>query len=202
MSLATTKKTKNMKKLLTFLSEYTGCNRWLAAILFVGVLLGTGVLTYFVIKYYSIYQMAKETAVGMQYKEISMPDINGNVKNLSEVVKSNKLTLVDFWASWCGPCRAEMPNVKKVYDDYHDKGFEVYGVSLDDKVEWWKDNVAKLGALGFQVSDLKGWSSDGATTYGVSAIPATVLIDQNGNIIAKNLRGDELVKKVSEILDR
>ena len=191
-----------MKRFLTFLSEYTGCNRWLAAILFVVVLLAAGALITLVVKYYSIYQTAKETAVGMQYKEISMPDINGNVKNLSEVVKSNKLTLVDFWASWCGPCRAEMPNVKKVYDDYHDKGFEVYGVSLDDKVEWWKDNVAKLGAPGFQVSDLKGWSSEGATTYGVSAIPATVLIDQNGNIIAKNLRGDELAKKVSEILDK
>ena len=136
----------------------------------------------------------------MQYKEISMPDINGNVKNLSEVVKSNKLTLVDFWASWCGPCRAEMPNVKKVYADYHDKGFEVYGVSLDDDKNAWLDAVGKLELPWIQVNDVVDGDASGASAYGVQAIPTTILIDQNGTIIAKNLRGEELAKKVAEIL--
>lgn len=185
---------------LTRLSDFTGCNRKVVVVLLFVILFACCAFVYVVTTTISFHLAAKETAEGTQFKEISMADMDGNVKTLSEVVKANKLTLLDFWASWCGPCRAEMPNVKKVYDDYHAKGFEVYGVSLDDKVEWWKDNVVKLGAPGIQVSDLKGWTSDGASAYGVRAIPATILIDQNGIIIARNLRGDDLAKKVAEVI--
>ena len=142
------------------------------------------------------------TAVGKPFKEIAMVDLNGNMKRLSEVVKANKLTLIDFWASWCAPCRAEMPNVKKLYAAYHSKGLEIYGVSLDENMVNWQNAVNQMKMPWIQVSDLKGWQSEGASTYSIRAIPATVLIDQNGNIIAKNLRGNELAKKVSEILKK
>ena len=144
----------------------------------------------------------QETAVGKPYKEIAMVDLKGNMKRLSDVVKANKLTLIDFWASWCAPCRAEMPNVKRLYAQYHPKGLEIYGVSFDENMVNWQNAVSQMKMPWIQVSDLKGWQSEGAGTYNIRAIPATVLIDQNGNIIAKNLRGDELAQKVSEILDK
>lgn len=144
----------------------------------------------------------QETAVGKPYKEIAMVDLKGNMQRLSEVVKSNKLTLIDFWASWCAPCRAEMPNVKKLYAAYHDKGLEIYGVSLDENMVNWQNAVNQMQLPWVQVSDLKGWQSEGAGTYNIRAIPATVLIDQNGTIIGKNLRGQDLAKKIAEVLDK
>lgn len=140
------------------------------------------------------------TAEGKPFREIAMVDLNGNMKRLSDVVKANKLTLIDFWASWCAPCRAEMPNVKKLYAAYHDKGLEIYGVSLDENMVNWQNAVSQMQLPWIQVSDLKGWQSEGAGTYNIRAIPATVLIAQNGTIIGKNLRGDELAKKVAEVL--
>ena len=140
------------------------------------------------------------TAEGKPFREIAMVDLNGNMKRLSDVVKANKLTLIDFWASWCAPCRAEMPNVKKLYAQYHDKGLEIYGVSLDENMVNWQNAVNQMKLPWIQVSDLKGWQSEGAGTYNIRAIPATVLIDQNGTIIGKNLRGEELAKKVAEML--
>jgi alkyl hydroperoxide reductase subunit AhpC len=95
-----------------------------------------------------------------------------------------------------------MPNVKKLYAAYHSKGLEIYGVSLDENMVNWQNAVNQMKMPWIQVSDLKGWQSEGASTYSIRAIPATVLIDQNGNIIAKNLRGNELAKKVSEILKK
>ena len=144
----------------------------------------------------------QETAVGKPYKEIAMVDLKGNMKRLSDVVKSNKLTLIDFWASWCAPCRAEMPNVKKLYAAYHDKGLEIYGVSFDENMVNWQNAVSQMRLPWIQVSDLKGWASDGAKIYNIRAIPATILIDGNGTIIGKNLRGNDLAKKVAEILDK
>ena len=140
------------------------------------------------------------TAEGKPFREIAMVDLNGNMKRLSDVVKANKLTLIDFWASWCAPCRAEMPNVKKLYAAYHDKGLEIYGVSLDENMVNWQNAVSQMQLPWIQVSDLKGWQSEGAGTYNIRAIPATVLIDQNGTIIGKNLRGEDLAKKVADVL--
>jgi len=191
---------ETLSRWVTKLSDYTGCNRKVAVVLFVIVLVGGCVVTYSLFTLAKNRIAAKETAAGTQFKDIEAKDKDGNTIKLSDIVKSNSLTLVDFWASWCGPCRAEMPNVKKVYADYHDKGFEVYGVSLDDDKNAWLDAVGKLELPWIQVNDVVDGDASGASAYGVQAIPTTILIDQNGTIIAKNLRGEELAKKVAEIL--
>jgi thiol-disulfide isomerase/thioredoxin len=108
--------------------------------------------------------------------------------------------LVDFWASWCGPCRGENPNVVEVYKEYHEKGFDVLGVSLDMKKENWIKAIEDDGLIWHNVSDLKYWNNEAAQDYAVSSIPSNVLIDENGTIIAKNLRGEDLRKKVEELL--
>ncbi len=111
-----------------------------------------------------------------------------------------KYLLIDFWASWCRPCRMENPNVVKVYKQYKDKGLEILGVSLDNEKSKWVEAIEKDGISWAQVSDLKGWRSDVAKLYGVQSIPQTVLLDKDGKIIAKNLRGEELSKKMAELM--
>lgn len=157
-------------------------------------------------QYFVYKNMMKErkaeaaTGVGAQYTDFSMPDPNGKVISISDFVSKNKYTLVDFWASWCGPCRAEMPNVVKTYDMYHAKGFEVVGVSLDNNKEAWVKAIGQLKMPWPQMSDIKGWGCEGAALYNVKGIPANVLIDQQGKIVAKNLRGEDLLNKMAELL--
>lgn len=145
-------------------------------------------------------EATRRTAIGTRYTDIALKSPEGKLVKVSDFVRKNKVTMIDFWASWCGPCRHEMPNVIKAYNDYKDKGFAVVGVSLDNNLEAWKGAISKLGIPWAQMSDLKGWQSAGAAAYNVKAIPATVLIGQNGKIIAKDLRGDELDAKLKEIL--
>jgi len=140
------------------------------------------------------------TAVGKKYIDFTMNDLTGNPAKLSDFVKQNKLTLVDFWASWCGPCRQEMPNVKAAYEKYKAKGFGIVGVSLDRDEASWKKGLEDLGMTWPQLSDLKYWECEAAALYGVRAIPATVLIGQDGTIVARNLRGDKLAEKLEELL--
>ena len=130
-----------------------------------------------------------------------MPDVDGNMHKLSEYIAANKVTLVDFWASWCGPCRAEMPAVKAAYDAYKDKGFGIVGVSLDNNKEAWVKAIADLGIEWAQISDLQGWNCAGAKLYGVNSIPATVLVAQDGTILARNLRGEAIQEKLAEVLE-
>ena len=120
---------------------------------------------------------------------------------MSDYAGKGKVVLVDFWASWCGPCRQEMPNVVKVYNQYKDKGFEIVGVSLDQTEEAWKKGIADLGITWPQMSDLKYWQCEAAAIYGVNAIPHTVLIDKDGTIIERNLRGEKLYERIAELLD-
>ncbi len=144
-------------------------------------------------------QAVESTAVGAQAPEIDLPNPDG--KNIKLSSLKGKVVLIDFWASWCGPCRMEMPNVVNTYNKYKAKGFTVYSVSLDKEANAWKNSIKSLGMTWEnQVSDLKFWQCEAAQRYGVNGIPATFLLDKDGKIVATNLRGAELEKKVAELL--
>lgn len=151
-----------------------------------------------VIMFHEVVERMLSTNVGQFAPEISLPSPDGKEIALSSL--KGKLVLIDFWASWCGPCRKEMPNVIKIYSKFKNKGFEIYGVSLDQDKEKWMEAITKDGINWPQVSDLKYWDNVAARIYNVQGIPYTVLIDKDGKIIAKNLRGQELEKKIAEVL--
>ena len=117
-----------------------------------------------------------------------------------EYVKKNKYTLIDFWASWCGPCRAEMPTVVKAYNLYHKKGFEVVGVSFDNNKAAWVKAIAQLKLPWSHMSDLKGWGCAAAPIYNIKGIPANVLVDSKGIIVGKNLRGEDLLNELAKLM--
>lgn len=143
-----------------------------------------------------VEQMGK-LAIGQVAPDIALPNPEGDTVSLSSL--RGKYVLVDFWAKWCKPCRMENPNVVRVYNKYNNKGFEVYGVSLDRRREDWLQAIEEDGLVWTQVSDLKFWNSKAAEIYNIKAIPFAVLLDPNGVIIAKNLRGQALDDKLEEI---
>jgi peroxiredoxin len=143
----------------------------------------------------------KNTDIGHKAPDFTMNDPQGNKISLSSKVGS-KLLLIDFWAGWCTPCRKENPNVVKVYNEFHARGFNILGVSLDQTEEQWKKAIADDNLTWTHVSDLKYWNNEAAKLYMVTSIPANFLLDKDGIIIAKNLRGDDLYNKVKEVIEK
>jgi len=153
-------------------------------------------------KAYKDEQAAKEAqgkaAVGKQAPNFTLHDRSGKSISLSSL--KGKYVLIDFWASWCGPCRAESPNMVKLYQKFKNKNFEILGVSLDGSEEAWNGAIEKDGLTWMHVSDLMQWNSPVVAMYGIDGIPATVIVDPNGIIVAKNLRGAELMTKLDGLL--
>ena len=151
-----------------------------------------------IVKIKNNVEKMKATAVGQKFTDFEMQTPEGKTVKLSDYVGKGKVVLVDFWASWCGPCRREMPNLVEAYAKYKNKNFEIVGVSLDQSADAWKEAIKKLNITWPQMSDLKYWNCEGAQLYAVSSIPHTVLIDGEGTILARGLHGDELQEKIAE----
>ena len=141
------------------------------------------------------------TSNGQSFIDITIPSMDGGELKLSDIIRDNKLTLVDCWASWCGPCRAEMPNVVSLYEKYHKKGLEIVGISFDEDETAWKNAVKTMNMTWPQASELRSWDNIMTQKYGVTSIPYTILIDSNGTIIGQQLRGEELENTVKQYLE-
>ncbi|WP_297091623.1 TlpA disulfide reductase family protein [uncultured Draconibacterium sp.] len=147
-------------------------------------------------------EQLKKVAIGQTAPDFTQNDQDGNPVKFSDVYSKNELTLLDFWASWCGPCRAENPNVVATYEQYKDQGFSVFGVSLDRDKDAWLKAIEDDGLTWGHVSDLAYWNNAAAKIYAVSSIPSSLLIDKNGKIVAKNKRGEELGQAVADFLNK
>ncbi len=145
----------------------------------------------------SMIAQMQQMRPGSKAPDFEQPTPEGKMVKLSDF--KGKIVMIDFWASWCRPCRAENPNVLRAYNKYHNKGFEILGVSLDKEKGKWVGAIQQDKLTWQHVSDLKGWASAPAALYGVNSIPATVLVDKEGNIMARNLRGPALEEKLKEI---
>lgn len=141
-------------------------------------------------------RIAEKTGIGVS-PDFTLPNQQGKLVKLSDF--KGKVVLVDFWASWCVPCRNENPNLTKAYAKYHDKGFEIISISLDNNRESWLKAIADDKLVWLHLSDLKAWKSDLVVDYGIKSIPMSFLVDRSGKIIAKDLRGDSLEKKLETL---
>ena len=138
-------------------------------------------------------------------KEISAPtladvelgDLQRNNVSLKSEIRKNQITIIDFWASWCGPCRAEMPLMVNIYNQHKDHGLGIIGISLDSDYNSWEKAITDNKLTWTHLSDLRGWDSYAAKTYNVTAIPYTIIVDRNAKIIASGLRGEQLEKYIN-----
>jgi peroxiredoxin len=146
--------------------------------------------------------LSKNVSIGSPYVDLAMFTPDGAPISLSQYVGKGSYVLIDFWASWCAPCIRELPNVLECYSAFHDKGFEIVGVSLDGDTKAWKAAIDKYNLKWPQMSDLAGWQSKAVSLYSFSGIPHTVLLDPKGIIIANDLRGSALKEKLSELLGK
>ncbi|MBQ2247988.1 MAG: AhpC/TSA family protein [Tidjanibacter sp.] len=142
----------------------------------------------------------KRVEVGQKFIDLELPDKDGNMVKLSDVLAANKYVLLDFWASWCGPCMGEVPYLVADYAEYHPLGFEIYGVSLDKNREPWVKTMESKGLVWPNVSELMYWQDPSAQKYAVRSIPSNFLIASDGTIVARNLRGEALGEKLAELL--
>ncbi len=143
----------------------------------------------------------KSVSVGKIAPDFTMNDVDGNPVKFSDVYKQHEYTLLDFWAAWCPPCRAENPNIVAAFNQYKDKGFSVFGVSLDRERDAWLKAIDDDQLTWLHVSDLSYWNNAAAQLYAVNSIPSSLIVDKTGKIIAKNKRDKELFETLSELLD-
>lgn len=148
---------------------------------------------------YQLLSADNRTRAGAKAPGFIQPDVNGKPVSLSDY--KGKWVLVEFWASWCIPCRGEAPNLIKAYKEYHNKGFDILSVSVDHEKDKWLGAIEKDGLTWTQVSDLKGWNNGARVLYGIAGVPANFLVGPDGKVIAGYLRGEELNKKLKEIFD-
>lgn len=146
-----------------------------------------------------LLDIQKQPDVNDKYLDLTLKNEKGENISISDYVSKNKYTLIDFWASWCAPCHKEIPTLTEAYRKYKDKGFEIVGVSLDEDAERWKSTISQKGLQWPQMSDLGGWESIACAEYSIQAIPLVYLVDKGGTIIAKNLRGEDLLNKLEEL---
>ncbi|MBR5083588.1 MAG: TlpA family protein disulfide reductase [Prevotella sp.] len=152
-------------------------------------------------KVWKYYWAMQKRLPGQDYHELELPDTTGTVHRLSEYVGHGNYVLLDFWASWCGPCMGSMPMMKEIHNSYVSKGLKIIGISFDSERDKWLSAIQRLELPWLHLSDLRGWESIASETYGVRAIPETVLIDPNGKILLTGLREQALEKKLDEIFN-
>lgn len=145
-------------------------------------------------------QQKKVAAIGNDFKDATLVTLQGDTVRLSDYVGHHKYVLVDFWASWCGPCMREMPNVKAAYAKYKSRGLEIVGISLDKQKAAWQGAVKRVGITWPQMSDMGETGSKAASLYNVQYIPYVLVFDQKGNIVVNNLHGEEMLRKLEELM--
>lgn len=141
-----------------------------------------------------------EDSVVNKFTDFTMNDTEGNPVNIMDEIAKNNVTVIDFWASWCGPCRQEMPTLVKLYAEEKTNGLGIVGISLDNDLSNWKSAIEKDNITWIQLSDLQGWENAAARMYNVNAIPHTIIVNREGNIVAEGLRGEELTDFIKNYL--